>query len=140
MNKDGVIIFVEDDEDDKDFVCTVFDELKIPNKIVWLKDGEEAYHYLNNNNVDPFIIISDINMPKMNGLQLRDKMQTDGKSKLRAVPFLFLTTSTAGSSAINAYAQSVQGFFQKKSSYNELKQTIKLIYNYWKECAEPKFS
>lgn len=98
-----------------------------------LNDGEEAYRYLNNNNIDPFLIISDINMPKMLGTELRDKMQNEGKLRLRTVPFLFLTTSAAKDNIIDALAHSVQSFFLKAQNFEELKRTIKRILDYWTE-------
>ena len=133
-------MIVEDDEDDRDFIINALTELNIKNEIKFLTNGSEAYNYLNNTNIDLFLIISDVNMPIMNGVQLRDKMQEVGELRLRTVPFLFMTTAAAHDNLITAYAHSVQGFFQKPNDYNELKNMFKTILEYWQYCFEPRFT
>ena len=139
MNKKGPIILIEDDLDDQELISEILKELDVANEIVMLNNGAEAYEFLNVKNIDPFLIISDINMPKMSGIALRDKMQQEGKPKLRKVPFLFMTTGTAEENIIKAYAHSVQGFFRKSPSFNDLKKTFSRIIEYWSECTEPSF-
>lgn len=134
------MLIVEDDEDDRDFIINALTELNIKNEIKFLTNGSEAYNYLNNTNIDLFLIISDVNMPIMNGVQLRDKMQEVGELRLRTVPFLFMTTAAAHDNLITAYAHSVQGFFQKPNDYNELKNMFKTILEYWQYCFEPRFT
>jgi CheY-like chemotaxis protein len=139
MNKRGPIVIVEDDLDDQMLLSEIFTDLKLQNEIVILSNGLQAYEYLDQTNVDPFIIISDINMPLMNGMELRDKMQKEGQMRLRTIPFIFLTTAAAKDTIINAYAHSVQGFFTKTSSINHFRTTLGRIVDYWKECCEPSF-
>lgn len=140
MNKNGEIIIVEDDSDDRELFQMVFEELKYPNEVVFVEDGEKAYRYFNNKNKDPFLIISDINMPLLSGIELRDKMQQIGEVRLRTVPFLFMTTATSTSNIITAYANSVQGFFSKPAKYEEFRDMIKTIIDYWTKCTETKFT
>jgi CheY-like chemotaxis protein len=117
MNKNGEIIFVEDDLDDQEVFQQAYQDLGIPNRLVMFSDGQKAYEYFNNKKKDLFLIISDINMPVMTGIQLRDKMQQVGEVRLRSIPFLFMTTGTAPNNILYAYSHSVQGFFQKPSNY-----------------------
>ena len=140
MNKQGPIIVVEDDIDDQEMLQAIFKSINVPNEVIFLSDGQEAYDYLNSNQVKPFLILSDINMPRMSGIELRDKMQKDGDIRLRTTPYLFLTTAAATDTLINAYANSVQGFFQKAGNPESFKKTIVAILDYWKECAAPKFN
>ena len=139
MNKRGEIILVEDDSDDADFFKQAYRELGIQNKLTIFSNGKMAYDYFNNTDKNLFIIICDINMPVMSGIELRDKMQQVGEWRLRAIPFLFLTTGIAEDHLINAYANSIQGFFLKPDSYAELKIKLKNIIDYWMGNTEPVF-
>jgi len=76
MNKEGEIIIIEDDEDDQFLLEEVFAALGYANKRVYFPDGQAALEYLNSDSAAPFIILSDINMPRLNGLELRNKLQT----------------------------------------------------------------
>lgn len=139
MNKNGEIILVEDDLDDQVFFKKAFDELGVKNQLTILSNGLIAYEYFNNANKDLFLIISDINMPMMSGIELRDKMQQVGELRLRTIPFLFLTTGAPKDHLINAYANSVQGFFLKPSTYQDLKISLQKIVDYWMCSTEPYF-
>lgn len=68
MNKSGPIIIVEDDEDDRFVLDQIFKNLDYKNKIIYFKNGDEALNYLVISDIEPFIILSDINMPILNGL------------------------------------------------------------------------
>jgi CheY-like chemotaxis protein len=140
MNKGGEIIIIDDDSDDRDLLQMVFKELAYPNEITFMEDANKAYQYLNNANKHPFLIISDVNMPALSGIELRDKMQQVGEVRLRTVPFIFMTTATSENDIIIAYANSVQGFFSKPSKYEELREVIKTIIDYWTKCTETKFT
>jgi DNA-binding NarL/FixJ family response regulator len=96
-----------------------------------------ALDFLNGSDVIPFLILSDINMPKLDGFALRDKIKIDAKLQLRCIPYLFFTTALTQDAVIKAYSLSVQGFFQKQSSIQELEKTITVIMEYWYRCASP---
>ncbi len=68
MNKEGPIVFIEDDLDDQEIMAEIFKELNYENKIVFFGDGEKALEYLTKIYIEPFLILSDINMPKLNGM------------------------------------------------------------------------
>lgn len=140
MNKKGEIILIEDDPDDQELFQRAYQELGIPNPLTILNNGREAYDYFNNTSKDLFLIISDINMPVMSGIELRDKMQQVGEVRLRTIPFLFLTTGTPPQNVLYSYTHSVQGFFLKPTSFANLKGIVKHIVNYWTTCTEPVFS
>lgn len=139
MNKKGEIILVEDDLDDQEFFQQAYQELAIKNQLTILPNGNIAFEYFNNTNKDLFLIIADINMPVMTGIELREKMQQADELKLRSIPFLFLTTGTVTSNIIHAREHSIQGFFLKPTSLNELKTTLRRIIDYWTTCTELTF-
>jgi CheY-like chemotaxis protein len=137
MNKNGPVIIIEDDADDQDFLKEVFQKLKYPNELIFFADGQEAIDFLNSGKVVPFIILSDINMPKLSGFELRTKLKEDAELTIKCVPYLFFSTALNQKSVIDAYSLSVQGFFVKQNSMDELEKTITVIMEYWKRCAAP---
>jgi CheY-like chemotaxis protein len=139
MNKSGPIIIIEDDKDDQALLSEVFQELGYKNKIVFFGDGEEALDYLTDTSIEPFIIFSDINMPRLNGMELRQKVHENEDLRIKSIPYLFFSTSAEQQHVVDAYSKSVQGFFVKPSSYPELKETIKTIVAYWNRCVSPNY-
>lgn len=137
VNKNGPIIIIEDDEDDQDFLTEIFHKLNYPNKVVFFFDGQEALDHIRSSSEPPFLILSDINMPKLNGFELREKLKTDSKLSNKCIPYLFFSTASDQKAVINAYSQSVQGFFLKQNSMVELEKTITAIMEYWRRCAAP---
>jgi CheY-like chemotaxis protein len=137
MNKGGPIIIIEDDEDDRELLTGAFKSLKIDNPIMFFEDGYGAYEYLLDVKVKPFLVISDINMPKMDGFELRDKIHANYELRIKCIPYLFMTTSSSPGIIIEAYSKSVQGFFIKPNTFPALQNIIKKIVDYWNECTYP---
>ncbi len=137
MNKDGTIIIIEDDTDDQFIMEEIFEELAYPNPRVYFPDGQTALDYLFGDIPPPFIILSDINLPKLDGIALRKKLQTDAAINLRCIPYLYFTTALNHKVVIDAYSTSAQGFFVKPAEYEDIRDTIRLIVEYWKKCAAP---
>ena len=139
MNKTGPIIVIEDDSDDQELLAIVFKELGFKNEIIFFEDGEAALDYLIKSDVEPFIILSDINMPKLNGLELRKKVHTNEDLRIKCIPYLFFSTSAEQGHVVDAYSESVQGFFVKPHSFDKLKRIIRIIVEYWQECESPNY-
>lgn len=139
MNKTGPIIIIEDDLDDQEILTDVFKELEFKNEIIFFGDGEKALEFLINTAIEPFIIFSDINMPKLNGVELREKVHNNEDLRIKSIPYLFFTTTAEQKHVIEAYSKSIQGFFIKPSSFPDLKRTIKIIVEYWQECVSPNY-
>ena len=137
MNKNGPVIVIEDDEDDQLILTEIFNKLNYKNEVIFFADGETALEFLNRVEVIPFLILSDINLPKLNGLALRNKLKQDAELAIKCIPYLFFSTALNQQIVIDAYSASVQGFFVKPASINELEQTISIIMEYWQKCAAP---
>ncbi|HEY9178525.1 MAG TPA: response regulator [Flavipsychrobacter sp.] len=137
MDKNGPIIVIEDDRDDQELLVEIFRELNYTNEVTYFSDSDKALEYLNRSEVQPFLILSDINMPRMNGFELRNKIFTNEQLKLKCIPYLFFTTGGDKKAVTDAYSMSVQGFFIKPQSMEKLKSTIRKIVEYWKECIAP---
>ncbi|WP_264537533.1 response regulator [Flavobacterium sp. N1736] len=139
MNKTGPIIIIEDDLDDQELLNDVFLSLNYSNEIVFFSDGEQALQYLTDTLIEPFIIFSDINMPRLSGMELRNKIHENEDLRIKSIPYLFFSTSAEQSYIIDAYSKSIQGFFVKPSDYEEIKSTIHVIVEYWLKCVSPNY-
>lgn len=139
MNKKGAIIIIEDDTDDQAMFIEVFEELNYKNQIVFFNDGQEALTYLTAKTTEPFIVFSDMNMPKLNGMELRKQIHENEDIRLKTIPYLFFTTSATQEAVIDAYSKSIQGFFVKPSSFQDLKNVLQIIIEYWQKCESPNY-
>jgi DNA-binding NtrC family response regulator len=139
MNKSGPIIIIEDDTDDQDILADIFKELNYANKVIFFGDSLQALEYLTDIDIEPFLVLSDINMPKLNGMELREKIHNNEDLRMKSIPYLFFSTSAEQKHVIDAYSRSIQGFFIKPRSYDKLKKVIVKIVEYWQECESPKY-
>lgn len=139
MNKSGPIIVIEDDLDDQEILSVVFQQLRYKNEIIFFGDGEQALNYLTGTDIEPFIIFSDINMPKLDGMELRAKVHQNEDLRLKSIPYLFFSTVAEQQNVIDAYSKSVQGFFIKPSNFDDLKDIIRVIVEYWQKCVSPNY-
>lgn len=137
MNIKGDIIVIDDDIDDREIMKELLGSLGYENKVVLLADSEKALEYLQNMGAKPFMVISDINMPKLNGYQLRDKVLEDPILAEKCIPYLFFTTSGTPETVASAYKKSVHGFFQKISDYKAFKEALKKVVDYWQIADTP---
>jgi CheY-like chemotaxis protein len=137
MNKYGPVIIIEDDPDDREVLSELFKSLNYENEILFFLDGEQALDYINSSDAVPFIILSDVNMPRLNGFELKRRIVTNEALQIKCIPFLFFTTSVSRQAVIDAYSASAQGFFIKENSMAELERTIRVIVEYWRRCYSP---
>ncbi|MEJ7588855.1 MAG: response regulator [Ferruginibacter sp.] len=140
MNNLGPIIVVEDDPDDQDFLREVFLRLKYPNEIIFFGEGNTAFDYLVSLSHNPFIIISDINLPFLSGFELRERINNNDRLRLKCTPFVFLTTSNSEKDVALAFTFQIQGYFVKPHLFNELELMISKILEYWASSLSPSIT
>jgi CheY-like chemotaxis protein len=140
MNRKGPIIVIEDDQDDQEVFQEVFKDLGYKNEIIFFSDGEAALNYLQQNDVEPFILFSDINMPKLSGLELRNKVHENENLRIKTIPYLFFSTSAEQQHVVEAYSKSIQGFFIKPHGYAEIRDLMRSIIEYWQKCVSPNYT
>ena len=140
MNKNGPIVVIEDDKEDQDILSDIFKSMDYPNEVVFFGDGDEALKYLLASKEKPFLILSDINMPKLNGFELRDKIKNNEALELKCIPYLFFTTANSQKAVIDAYSMSAQGFFTKPNTMSQLEKVLKSIIEYWQHCEAPNYT
>jgi|SRR5215203_2598268 len=138
MAKSGPIVIVEDDQDDREMLQEAFKDLKVNNRLIFFDRCSKAFTYLKETRDQPFIILSDINIPEKNGIEFKRQIDEDPQLRAKSIPFAFFSTSADNQSVDTAYKEfTVQGFFQKTNRYEELKTVLKLIIDYWKVCKHP---
>jgi CheY-like chemotaxis protein len=109
----------------------------VPNELKIFSSCSDAFYYLMDTQDIPMLIISDVNLPVMNGLDMRKKIILSDRLRRKSIPFIFLSTSTRQQGIEDAYEMMVQGYFVKPNNMEELKSTIRLIYGYWQICLHP---
>ena len=137
MSVNGPIILIDDDEDDQYLIRTALADLKVNNELRLFENGQQALDYLLVTAEKPLIILCDVNMPIMNGIELRDTIDDNPYLKKKSIPFIFLSTSSNRSLIDKAYASTIQGFYKKEHDYELFRNYIDLIIKYWKESLHP---
>ena len=136
--KSGPILVIDDDADDKDIFESVLKELGVDNKRLWFTNCKDAFEYLRATNEQPFIIFCDVNIPGLTGIEFKRQIDKHPQLRKKGIPFIFYSTSVNQETVNEAYTEmTVQGFFQKKDRYEEIKKDIKLMVDYWQECRHP---
>lgn len=123
------ILLVEDDEIDVKALRWAFDKLKIANPLMVAGDGVEALEMLKDL-PRPYLIITDINMPRMNGIELLRNIRQSPEFHDSIV--FVLTTSNDEQDKIDAYGLNVAGYMLKSDMGTSFQRAIALIDNYWK--------
>ena len=139
MNKTGAIVIIEDDTGDQIILNEIFEELDYKNQLIFFEDSEKALEFLETTEIEPFLVLSDINMPKLNGMELREKIHNNEDLRRKSIPYLFFSTSAEQQHVVDAYSRSIQGFFVKSNDYQKIKNTIVKIVDYWQECESPHY-
>lgn len=137
MYQKGPIVFISDDEDDQLIFKPILEELAPMSDILFFNDGHEAIEYLKATPERPFLIISEVSMQVVNGLELRRQIEADSQLRRRAIPFIFFTHPVYRHLVEEAYELTIQGFFEKKQSVEEMRTQLDAIVRYWSDCLHP---
>src|SRR6185436_18896326 len=128
------ILLVEDNEGDILLTLEAFKEIKAKNSIAVVKDGEEAIEFLKKqgqyaDSVMPNLILLDINMPKLNGMEVLDFIKKD--EKLKKIPVVMLTTSSSESDIAACYERSANCFITKPLDFGKFLNVVEAIESFW---------
>lgn len=138
MAKNGPILIVEDNATDQKLLKTAFEEAHVSNRVIFFSSGTELVKFLKTSSQVPFIILCEVNLPREDAVELRIQMEHDGDLRAMKTPFIFYTSYQSEYAVNEVYKNlTVQGFFQKNNPAIELKDTLRLITDYWKICREP---
>jgi CheY-like chemotaxis protein len=121
---------VEDDQVDTMTVTRALKEIHVTNPLVHLENGEDAVNYLRDPQKEkPCIILLDLNMPIMNGIEFLQVVKND--SKLRCIPVVVLTTSEEQQDKVNSFNLGVAGYMAKPVDYRQFVEVMRSIDAYW---------
>lgn len=131
------ILLAEDNPDDIAITKRAFRDAKIMNKLYIVRDGQEAIDFLFHQGIyaDPLkaprpgLILLDINMPKMNGIEVLKRVK--GEKTLRALPVVMLTVSKRDEDIIKSYDYGCNSFIQKPVEFEKFVELVKEIGLYW---------
>jgi len=136
MKTNGDIILIEDDAEDREILIEAFDQVmtenNYDNRLIVIEDSSVVINYLKSTKTEPFLLLSDINMPKIDGFTLRDLINKDPELREKCSRYLFLTTSDTVDYISKASQRSIQGYFSKPVTFSGYKKLIADILSYWK--------
>ena len=139
MAKDGPVIIVEDDMDDRFTLEEALKEANVSNELIFFDNGPDTFEFLKSTPQQPFIILCDVNLPRQNGIEFKRELDNDPDMRAKAIPFIFYTTFVSQYAVNEAFkSTTVQGFFQKNNTHKELKDVIRIIIDYWRICRQPQ--
>lgn len=138
MNKQlNPIWIVDDDTEDHEVITEIFSEMKCEHPLVLFSTGEQLLNRLEESHEAPFMIISDLNLPKMSGFELREGMLRTPSNKFHSVPFIFWSTTASDSQVKEAFKLRAHGFFLKERTFGLWKATLVKIIDYWTSSLMP---
>ena len=124
------ILLVEDDYVDATTVKRALKDIKVTNPLHLAGNGEEALEFLRNGkNGKPCIILLDLNLPKMNGIEFLEIVKRD--EHLKRIPVVVLTTSRDEQDIVDSFNFSVAGYMIKPVDYLQFVETIRTLDVYW---------
>ncbi len=136
------ILLVEDDPNDAELIITGLSEKNLANEVAIVRDGEEALDFLyyrgkfvNRSDGYPAVVLLDLKLPKINGLEVLQQMKAD--EKLKCIPVVILTSSREDGDLEEAYRLGANSFVVKPVDFHQFVDVIKLIGAYWAVVSEP---
>jgi len=126
------ILLVEDNEDDIELTLRAFNKYNNNTTVITVRDGEQALKFLFENNpisIKPNLILMDINMPKITGIEVLKRLKQNEKTK--HIPVLMLTSSDETDDIIASYSLGANSYIRKPVDYNQFYNLIKKIQHYW---------
>jgi len=142
MDKLGRILMVEDDPKDVELTLTALEDYNLANEVVVVGDGEKALDYLyfrgefqmrSGNN--PAVILLDLKLPKIDGLEVLKEVKSDEKLKL--IPVVVLTSSKEERDMVASYKLGVNAYVVKPVDFHEFVNAIKELGAFWAVINEP---
>ena len=134
---DGPVYIVDDDEDDREFIKELWKELDYRNELIFFDDGEAVLKHLKSDSTVPFLILCDVNIPRIDGFELKKRLYEDDSLNYKSIPFVFWTSQASKEQIKKSYDLGGNGFFVKESTMSGLKASLVEIMQYWLKSKVP---
>src|SRR5215203_1352308 len=118
------ILIIDADSDDRYFLQEAWKQLNYSNELLFFSSGEEALDYLHSTRMAPFLILCDVNLPKMDGFQLKKKMLEDADMNYKSIPFVYWSAVASPAQIQRSYDLGGNGFFIKDADFAIIKQSL----------------
>jgi two-component system response regulator len=128
------VLVVEDNSSDQTLLLRVLLSAGIQNPIVTVKDGLGRYEFRNVAEL-PAIVLIDLNLPKLDGLEVLRRMRADYRTKL--VPVAIFTSSLDEQDLINGYSLGANSYVRKPTDFGQFSDVVTQLVNYWIKLNEP---
>jgi CheY-like chemotaxis protein len=142
MDMLGRILMVEDDPKDVELTLTALEEYNLANEVVVTRDGEEALDYLycrgkfkSRSSDNPAVILLDLKLPKIDGLEVLQQIKTD--EKLKIIPVVVLTSSHEEKDMVASYKLGVNAYVVKPVDFHEFVNAIRELGVFWAVINQP---
>jgi two-component system response regulator len=135
------ILLVEDNPDDEALTLRAFEKSNIRNEVVVLRDGAEALAYLFPGDGDgdgvprPALILLDLNLPKVGGLEVLRRMRTDERTRL--IPVVVLTSSKLDEDILDSYRSGANAYVRKPVRFSDFADAVRVLGVFWLRLNEP---
>ncbi|TLD39965.1 MAG: Response regulator [Candidatus Jettenia ecosi] len=137
MTNSKIILLVEDNPDDADLTLRALKKNNIMNEVIVVNDGVKALDYLfgtgdyagRDMNVLPEVVLLDLKLPKINGLEVLQRLRTDGRTQL--LPVVVLTSSNEERDLVDSYRFGANSYVQKPVEFNQFTEAIRQLGMYW---------
>ncbi len=131
MGLDRVIFLVEDNQDDEMLAIRALRKNNIANRIEVARDGEEAIQYLfgNDRDDDPALILLDLKLPKIDGLEVLKRIR--GDSRTRLLPVVVLTSSNEERDIVESYSLGANSYVRKPVDFEQFTEAVRQLGLYW---------
>lgn len=133
----GKIILVDDEPFEEDLLRKGLEKLHFKTELKVFRNAIDALHFLKKTDDEVFMIISDMNMPKMNGLDFKKAIDADDSLRQKSVPFIFSSTTATRAQLLEAYEYRLQGYFIKPADAFSMAKQMSLIIEYWVASVRP---
>ncbi|HXQ30068.1 MAG TPA: response regulator [Gemmatimonadales bacterium] len=127
--RDPVILLVEDNADDEELTRRAFKKNNLQNDLVVARDGQEALDYLFTNARRPHLVLLDLKLPKVDGLEVLRRLRADDRTKL--LPVVVLTSSTEERDLVASYELGVNSYVRKPVDFTEFLEAARQLGMYW---------
>jgi len=133
----GKIMLVDDEHFELELLEIALKAKDWDVKVEYYNNPETALENLRSNDDEIFLIISDMHMPRITGLEFKKIIDQDEVLKKKSIPFIFSTSSASHEQVTEAYEYRVQGYFKKTNSVDEQAEMLDTIIKYWIDSIHP---